>query len=70
MENFWLYDILYYFKNRLLLEIWPNQYYSFEKNTCYNKTYNLFNILGYFMTKNINILVIYVINNYCFCYVI
>ena len=33
MEKFWLYDISVLFQKDYLLEIWPNQYYSIERNT-------------------------------------
>lgn len=58
MENFWLYDISVLFQKDYLLEIWPNSYYSIEKK--YNSITRLIiylTILGYFITKNINILV-------------
>ena len=58
MENFWLYDISVLFQKDNLLEIWPNSYYSIEKK--YNSITRLIiylTILGYFVTKNINILV-------------
>ena len=58
MEKFWLYDISVLFQKDYLLEIWPNSYYSIEKK--YNSITRLIlylTILGYFVTKNINILV-------------
>lgn len=58
MVNFWLYDISVLFQKDNLLEIWPNSYYSIEKK--YNSITRLIiylTILGYFITKNINILV-------------
>ena len=58
MENFWLYDIAILLDKDRLLEVWPNQYYGLERK--YNAITRLIvylTVLGYFMTKNINILV-------------
>lgn len=58
MEQFWLYDISVLLDKDRLLEIWPNQYYSLARK--YNAITRLIlylTILGYFLTKNINILV-------------
>ena len=58
MEQFWLYDISVLLNKDRLLEVWPNQYYSLARK--YNAITRLIlylTILGYFLTKNINILV-------------
>ena len=57
MENFWLYDIAVLLDKDKLLEIWPNQYYGLEKK--YNSITRLIiylTVLGYLITKNVNIL--------------
>ena len=57
MEDFWLYDITVLLDKDRLLEIWPNQYYSLSRK--YNAITRLIiylTILGYFISKNINIL--------------
>ena len=57
MENFWLYDMTVLLEKDRLLEIWPNQYYSLARK--YNAITRLIiylTILGYLLTKNMNIL--------------
>lgn len=57
MENFWLNDITVLLQSDRLLEIWPNQYYSVARK--YNAITRLIiylTILGYLVTKNVNIL--------------
>ena len=57
MENFWLYDMTVLLEKDRLLEIWPNQYYSIARK--YNAITRLIiylTILGYLLTKNMNIL--------------